>query len=261
MISKKNSFFKTIEEITILFFLLINPGRSFLGKKLNFNWGIIWDIISPLFLVAGWSILMELGIRGKNFDLSYFAFILVFWFGFSQSVTKLININIPKPLQVKKGLNILNIMIANFLSSVIQIFFRMLITLFFLHSLSFNISLFTIFYAFFLISLFSFSYGIIFSYFFRNNLFLRDAHNLFLQFLFLSSSVIIPVSILPEQIRMFLLYNPLVHLFEWMKISTSGIYLDYIYLEYFLIFLLVILSFTPIFLWMMNKEKNCWLRG
>ena len=81
---------------------------------------------------------------------------------------------------------------------------------------------------------------------FRENSFLSDAHTFFLTGLFFLSSIIIPVPLLPENIRDILLYNPLVHLFEWVKYPTTGVYYEFIDINYLLIFLFSMAIAFPI---------------
>lgn len=89
----------------------------------------------------------------------------------------------------------------------------------------------------------------------RNSLF-SDAHGFFLTGLFFLSSIIIPVPLLPENIRNILLYNPIVHLFEWVKFPTTGIYYDFIDLNYFLNFLLLMMIVTPIFIMIHSRQVH-----
>ena len=54
--------------IPIIKVLLILPTkeRYFKNKSLFFNWGLIWDHLSPLIIVIGLAILVSAGVRGRD---------------------------------------------------------------------------------------------------------------------------------------------------------------------------------------------------
>ena len=85
-------------------------------------------------------------------------------------------------------------------------------------------------------------------------LFLKELHQYFLTFLFFTSSILIPVPLLPEPIRGILLYNPLVHYFEWIKVPVTNVEYSFIDINYFLSFLLIMFLLSPLFLF--YKQKN-----
>jgi ABC-type polysaccharide/polyol phosphate export permease len=108
--------------------------------------------------------------------------------------------------------------------------------------------------AYILIAIFSFSYAIILSTLMHEMLFLKELHQYFLTFLFFTSSILIPVPLLPEPIRGILLYNPLVHYFEWIKVPVTNVEYSFIDINYFLSFLLIMFLLSPLFLF--YKQKN-----
>ena len=120
--------------------------------------------------------------------------------------------------------------------------------------LGYKIQHFHVFSGFILISLFGFLYGILLTYLFKENEFLIELNSFFLTAMFFLSSIIVPIHGLPENIRNILLFNPLVHLFEWIKVPTTQIYYDYIQIEYFLNFIYVFLILSPIFL-MLKQDR------
>lgn len=119
--------------------------------------------------------------------------------------------------------------------------------------LNYNIELYNLLIAYICICLLGFSYGILFSAIFHNNKFITELHSFFLQSLFFTSSIIIPVTALPDSLRNILLYNPLVHFFEWIKSSYTGVTYDYIDFNYFLYFLALFVFLSPISLYIKNN--------
>ena len=105
-LNRKNSqtSIDTLVEITSLQAIKRNSSKRFITKKMTFNWGIIWETFNPLIIVAGWTLLFSLGIRGRDFDLSYFVFLLTFWFGFQQLVSKIIILNLMMVLKCLRRL-------------------------------------------------------------------------------------------------------------------------------------------------------------
>ena len=229
--------------------LVLDNHISYLTSKgLNFNWGIIWNMLNPLIIVIGFAILFSTGIRGQGRDLEYFLFLILFWFGFSQIVNKCINFK-PKPFLIyKKNLNFWILITSETVSQVIPLFIRFLLCAFTMTFLGFELQLYHLTYCFILISLFAFFYGCIMRAMINENSFLSDAHGFVLTGLFFLSSILISVPLLPENIRDILLYNPLVHLFEWTKYPTTGIFYEFIDLNYFLNFLFWMVILAPILL-------------
>jgi ABC-type polysaccharide/polyol phosphate export permease len=78
--------------------------------------------------------------------------------------------------------------------------------------------------------------------------FFAGFHKLMRRGLFFASSVIIPVPLLPDgAIRDILLLNPLVHINETLRSSTSGIYYEFIDQSYVLeISLFLLLLIIPV---------------
>lgn len=257
---RKNSYKSFIDLIIVSCaakLLINNHNRYFKGKDLNFNWGLPWNMLNPLIIVIGFAILFSTGIRGQGRDLEYFLFLILLWFGFSQIVTQCITFKPSNFFQDKKKINAWILIFSEGISIVVPLFLRLLICMFAMTFLGFKLEFYYLFYCFFLISLFSFLYGCIFRTILKENSFLTDAHSFFVTGLFFLSSIIIPVPQLPENIRNILLYNPLVHLFEWIKFPTTGIYYSFIDLSYFLNFLFWMLIVTPIIMKIhINNTKN-----
>jgi capsular polysaccharide transport system permease protein len=226
------------------------------NNKLYFNWGILWDYISPLLLVIGFAVLLSAGVRDVGFSLDIMIFLFLFWFGFTSIVTKISNLSIPKFQMAKKTLGPWIIIYGEGMILCAALFIRFIICLFFLKILDYNIELYNLTVTFICICLLGFSYGILFAAVFHNNDFISEFHNYFIQALFFTSSIIIPVTALPDVIRDILLFNPLVHLNEWLKTSYTGITYHYVDINYFLYFLIGLLVVSPIALYLKHNLIN-----
>tara|TARA_B100001093_G_scaffold486540_1_gene521949 strand:- start:4459 stop:5247 length:789 start_codon:yes stop_codon:yes gene_type:complete len=245
--------------ISSIKFIMENENRILKAKGLNFNWGIIWSMLNPLIIVIGFAILFSSGIRGQGRELEYFLFLILFWFGFTQIVNKIINFKKMDFFVGKKNLSDLVLMFSEYVSQCVPLFIRLLLCMFAMAFLNFKLEYYHLLYTFTLITLFAFGYGCICRTLFYKNDFLSEAHTFFLTGLFFISSIIIPVPLLPENIRDILLFNPIVHLFEWLKFPTTGIYYDFIDINYFINFLFAMLIIFPIaikiYINRENKEK------
>ncbi|MAN35594.1 MAG: hypothetical protein CMF89_04315 [Candidatus Marinimicrobia bacterium] len=257
-LTRKNSqsFINTSLEIASLKAIKRNSSKKFITDRMNFNWGIIWETFNPLILVAGWSLLFYLGIRGRNFDLAYFVFLLLFWFAFQQLVTKTINLDLPKFFKNKTKIGFLHIICAELFGNLVPLILRFVLLIFVLTFFNYELQFYHLLYGLTITLLLGFFYGIIQNSVFHSNTFLIEAHGYFLQALFLMSSILIPVTRLPEPIREVFLYNPLVHVNEWIKSATTGIIYDYIELSYAINFLITLAIISPIFIWRKNNKIN-----
>lgn len=253
---KNNKIHNIIFELVLFFTYRGNQDKLFQSNGMNYNWGIIWQALSPLIIVMGWSLLFTLGIRGRNFELEYFAFLLLFIFGFNMNATAIIHLGVPEQLEHKKNINIFILAYSLFISNFIPLVIRFVLVMLALIFFSYKLAYFHLLYGFLIIAALALFYGIAINAVFNGNNFLKDAHTYFQTVIFITSSVIIPVTRLPESIRNIFLYNPIAHISEWIKTPTTGISYEYIDITYPLksIFILALLS--PIFLWHINKKKN-----
>ena len=254
---QKNTFASSLIEISALKILLDGPNRIINNKDVYFNWGILWDLFTPLIMVAGWSLLLTAGIRGGLHDIRNFAFILTLWFAFSNHVQNGLNYNPPVALKNKRGVNAFSIDLALLTVSSVSLMMRMLLISVIFYYFGMKIYFFHILSAFFLMCLFASFYLAIVRFLFFKRAFLIAAHQFVLQALFIFSSIILPVHILPQAFKEIILYNPLVHLFEWIKEPYSGIKYLYIDINYFLYFLIIGVIISPICIYLYYKnEKN-----
>lgn len=223
-------------------------------KKLYFNWGVIWSTFNPLLLIIGLSILVSIGLRGRSFQLEYIVFIFLFWFAFTSIVSETINFKPKIFLISKKFINPWLLIVVLFISNFLKVFLRFLVVYIAMTFLEFELQPYHLCASMILLLFFGFFYGTIISTLFHNNAFFSDLHGYFLQALFFTSSVIIPVTRLPENLREILLYNPIVHLMEWIKVPTSGINYTYIDIDYFLSWFFIFLFILPLSLYKKNNQ-------
>ena len=253
---KSQVFIDTALEIASIKAIKRNSSKKFVTEKMTFNWGIIWETFNPLILVAGWSLLFYLGIRGRNFDLAYFVFLLLFWFGFQQLVTKTINLDLPKFFKNKTKIGFLHIICAELFANLVPLILRFIFLIFVMTFFNYELQFYHLLYGMTITILIGFFYALIQNSVFDSNTFLIEAHGYFLQALFLMSSILIPVTRLPEPIRDVFLYNPLVHVNEWIKSASTGIVYEYIELSYAINFLFVLAILSPLFIWRKNTKIN-----
>tara|TARA_Y200000002_G_C22676643_1_gene662357 strand:+ start:86 stop:877 length:792 start_codon:yes stop_codon:yes gene_type:complete len=246
----KVSFFETVNMCLII----TTKGRAFKNKNFYFNWGVIWDSLNPLILVIGLAILVSSGIRGRGFELEYLLFLLLFWFGFVGIIQKMVIYKPNNFITNKKYISPWLLIISEFTIHIIQVFIRFILCCFVMTLFDYALEPFRLFVAFLFYSFFALGYSLFIASIFHNNSFISDLHGYFVQGMFFLSSIIIPVTRLPETIRDILLYNPLVHLNEWVKEPTTGIYYEYIDLGYFINFLICFLILLPISIYVKNSK-------
>ena len=249
-------FQEIIIELTAFYILKPNSGKAFKSDRMNFNWGIIWSSFNPLIIVAGWALLFSVGIRGGGYDLSYFVFLLLFSIGFNRLVSHIINFQLDPVLKNKKEINIVNTILACYMSEFYLLLARFFLLILILNIFDFELAYYHLIYGCLIICSLGFFYGVVLNSVFKNNTFLSEVHNYFLQAVFLTSSAIIPLPRLPEPIRNIFLYNPLAHINEWIKSATTGITYDYVDMNYPLMFLLFFLIISPIFLWFTHRNQG-----
>jgi ABC-type polysaccharide/polyol phosphate export permease len=245
-----------IIELTVFYLLKPNSDKAFKTVEMNFNWGIIWSSLNPLIIVAGWTLLFSVGIRGGGYDLSYFVFLLLFALGFNKLVSTIINFQLDLTFHNKKEINIINTIFARYLSEFYSLLLRFLLLVLILNVFNFDLAYYHLTYGFLIICTIGFFYGVLLNSIFKNKTFLIEVHSYFLQAVFLTSSVILPITRLPESVRNIFLYNPLTHVNEWVKSATTGITYDYINIYYPLLFLLFCTIISPIFLWFTNNNQE-----
>ena len=245
-----NSLTKTSNRILSLillnFSLMSSNGNMAISYRgIYINFGIIWNTFSPLIIVYAISYIFSIGLRGTGglFDIEYFVFIFLFWINLSTLVQTLlareININFFK---FKAYGNILFISIAHILTSLLQALARFLFTILLIYSLGIEIKLMTLVIGFFFICGFAVSFSYILKFLFVDSQIFINFTNFFIQALFFASNIIFPITIMPEPLKSYLLFNPIVHINEFLRESYLGIYggfVDLNYVGFFLLFLFV----------------------
>tara|TARA_Y100001933_G_C18996983_1_gene562885 strand:+ start:194 stop:982 length:789 start_codon:yes stop_codon:yes gene_type:complete len=259
MSKKRNPliFFRdTFLELTKTLLILSSNNRSFSAKGYHFNWGIIWGSISNLVIVAGLATLFSIGLRGRaGVFMEFLLFLFLFWFSFQIMVANIVNLNIPEFLTSKERLKPWLIILSTAIISFLQAVIRFLICLFIMILIGFELEIFRLLSLGFLISIFGFCWAILVSNLLHSNSFLRELHGFFIGGLFFISSILISIPALPDGVlKDILLYNPLVHLHEWVKEPTTGIYYDYIDINYFLTCLFSLILLAPVSLYYKNKK-------
>jgi ABC-type polysaccharide/polyol phosphate export permease len=244
-----------IDELVVFFICRGNQDKLFQSRSMNYNWGIIWQTLSPLIIVLGWTLFVSLGIRGKGFDLEYFVFLLLFIFSFNIICTAIINLGMPDELEHKKNINIHILAYSLFISNFIPLVIRFALVSITLIFFNYHLAYFHLFYGLLITALLALFYGIAINAFFNGSNFLKDSHVYVLTLVFITSSVILPVTRLPEAIRNIFLYNPLAHVSEWIKTPITGVSYEYIDITYPLKLLFILAILSPIFLWHINKNK------
>lgn len=255
-LEKSTDKFEKIKVELIAFYLLkSNSNKYFKAPGMNFNWGIIWSGLSPLIIVAGWTLLFTLGVKGRGFDLSYFVFILLFSLGFNRLVSQLVKYKLEPIFFNKKETNIFNTSLALYEAEFYQLLLRFFVLIFILEIFNFKLEYYYLIYGCLIISALGFFYGIAINSIFKNNKFLSDIHSYFLTAIFLTSSVILPLDRLSESIRNVFLYNPIAHVNEWIKSASTGVTYEYINIFYPLKLILFLAIISPIFLWFMKNNQ------
>ena len=232
--------------ILLNFSLMSSNGNMAISyRDIYINFGIIWNTFSPLIIVYAISYIFSIGLRGAAglFDIEYFVFIFLFWINLSTLVQTLlareININFFK---FKTYGNILFISIAHILTSLMQALARFLFTILLIYSLGIEIKLMTLVIGFFFICGFAVSFSYILKFLFVDSQVFINFTNFFVQALFFASNIIFPITIMPEPLKSYLLFNPIVHINEFLRESYLGIYggfVDLNYVSFFLLFLFV----------------------
>jgi len=111
-----------------------------------------------------------------------------------------------------------------------------------IYSLGIEIKLMTLVIGFFFICGFAVSFSYILKFLFVDSQVFINFTNFFIQALFFASNIIFPITIMPEPIKSYLLFNPIVHINEFLRESYLGIYggfVDLNYVGFFLLFLFV----------------------
>lgn len=225
----------------------VPDGLNIFYNNKIFSVGLFWITLKQLIIISGVSIVFAIGLRGTGIRIEYFIFNWLFWFYFSEMARVMSNLNMP--LSIKKNIEIS--FTSFYAGSVIRISSQYLIMLVFL---IFVMSIFNyvlpvreLMIAFIGITFISILYSQVVSLIIYKRTFLIELHDFFLQSLLFTSSIIIPISILPSFIIDILVWNPLVHINEFIKEPVTGIKYNYIDIYYpFKFIAILFIFFVPI---------------
>jgi capsular polysaccharide transport system permease protein len=208
-----------------------------------FSLGIIWSCLKHLVIIIGISLIFTAGLRGTGIQIEYFFFNLLLWFYFADITNSTINQQYNKAIFSQEEINSFVYFFAHFLRITIQFFILLLISFMFFYISDSKIYHINLIMAFITIGLFALIYAVFMSSALHQKPFLIELHQFGMQALFFASGSIIPISVVPNPIRDYLLYNPIVHIQESIKSDVTGIELSYIDMNYPLVFILYGLMF------------------
>ena len=209
-----------------------SSGLDYENKEGVFSFGIIWSALKQIIIIAGISMVFSLGLKGTGIRIEYFIFNWMLWFHFSEIARSLTDIHIPPHIRKNSDIYFTHFYIANFAKVVTQFFFIGIIISSSLMLFGFKLSLPHLLIAYTLNSIFALCYSMVIAQIIHKKTFLIEMHDFFLQGLLFISSIIIPISILPDFVKDILVWNPLVHINEFIKEPITGIYLGYINIFY-----------------------------
>lgn len=247
----KESIKSTISGLVILDFMHTSgPNKIIKQGGLFFNWGIIWSIFVPLIYVLAFSLIFGTGLRGSGMrDMESFVFILFLFFNFREIVNDFVQADDEiKFFKQKRYINYLILFAAKNIRIIIQSFVRLILVIIAMDFLNYKIYFLPICICFFIMFFLSIYFGLIASSIIGKNIFGRTVFQFFLFLILIISDVIIPFEVWPEQIREYLLYNPIVHVNGYLKSTVSNVYFDYINLKYAIEFFVFMFFASLIFI-------------
>ncbi len=225
----------------ILSLIFLNFSRMSAGSKMKYvqknmviNYGIIWETFNPLILVYGLTYLFASGIRGGGlFDPDFFVFIFLFWINFTKIVQSTIAIRFDDSFLKEKDFgNLFLVSIASVLTSMLQAAARFVFTILLMQLLGFEIKLLSLLIGFYSICFYGILLGYIIKFIIEDSKVFQNIVNFGLSLMFFASNVIFPIEIFPENIKYYLLYNPIVHINEFLRTSYLGTFSEFIDLSY-----------------------------
>ncbi len=216
-----------------------SPSRlNIKGKDYYFSIGIIWNTFKHLIIISGISFIFAVGLKGAGLEIEYLFFNLLLWFYFADIVNSTVSIKIEKSFLEFAGVNIYNLIFSHIYRTTIQWFILLIFSIVLFFILNIDIYETEILIAFSLFTLTGFIYASVMTFLLHDQEFLIEIHQFFMQALFFATATVIPISIIPEVIRNYLLYIPIVHIQEFIKAPITGIQLTYIDIFYPILFIL-----------------------
>tara|TARA_B100000989_G_scaffold150828_1_gene112431 strand:- start:6334 stop:7101 length:768 start_codon:yes stop_codon:yes gene_type:complete len=182
--------------------------------------GLIVTFLKPLFFLAVIVGAVTLGLRGVQAESTAISFLfpLLFWFYFNDAAMKVNLLDSQEQLKALPNIQPLSMMLAVVLSEFV--INSILLAFIFITLIFFEISVDFFFTTilFLLTTLFTFAYVFFVSLIVYKNQVLVKFHDVFLRILFFTSSVVVPLSILPQNVQSFLYINPLCHIMDLSRV-------------------------------------------
>ena len=238
MLNMPNRLNKIVALTTYLYRKRSPNGIDFKSSKGIFSFGIIWSALKMLIIIGGISTIFGIGLRGTGIHIEAFSFNLLFYFCFAEAARTLATLAINPAIREDKNISFNIFFISNYLRVITQFFIMGIIICIVLYFFGYKLNITYTMIAFCLNAIFIFVYCVIVAGLINKKAFLIELHDFVIQGMFFISSVIIPVSILPNFVIDILVWNPLVHINEFVKEPYTNIYLSYIDIYYPLKFIL-----------------------
>lgn len=193
-----------------------------------FSLGIIWSSLKQLIIIGGISFVFSVGLKGTGLQIEYLFFNLLLWFLFAEITNTTISLPFNKAMLSMEYSNAYTYIFGHIIRIIIQYFLLLCLSLLLFFIFDIDIYLVELIRAFILMIFVSIIYSTFIAAIFHKKTFLIEMHGFYMQALFFASATVIPINLIPQPIRDFLLVNPIVHIQESYKSNVTGLELSYI---------------------------------
>lgn len=207
--------------------------------------GLIVTFLKPLFFLGVIVGAVTLGLRGVQAESAAinFLFPLLFWFYFNDAAMKVNLLDTQEQLKALPNIQPITMMIAAVLSEFIINGVMLGLVFMILFFLQIEINYFYTLILFLVTTLFTLTYIYTVSLLVYQNQVLIKFHDIFLRILFFTSSVVVPLSILPPNVQKFLYINPLCHIMDLSRVYNLNVTntltsFEYIFTATFILFII-----------------------
>ena len=182
--------------------------------------GLFVTFLKPLFFLGVIVGAVTLGLRGIQAESTAISFLfpLLFWFYFNDAAMKVNLLDTQDQLRALPNIQpitmMLGVVLSEFVINAVMLAFVFIILFFLQIKINFFITLIL----FLLTTLFTFAYIYAVSLIVYQNQVLIKFHDIFLRILFFTSSVVVPLSILPIDVQQYLYLNPLCHIMDLSRV-------------------------------------------
>lgn len=206
------------------------------------NLSVVWQGFIPILAMTA---IFSSGIRGGGRELEYFLFAMFNFFVFMSIVAEVTDkgMSILFKLERIPQINIILVEISGILFNAINYFVVLVIVMIVATALGLSIPWYWVLYSFLLHILIAIVWSIPIGIFCQLSAFFKSCMKWFRRGLFFTSSILIPVPLMPPGIRDILLFNPLVHVNEQLKYQVTGISYSFIDISYAFYFIFAFLLF------------------